>query len=97
MAIRLALLEHRHDAAWEWRDSEIDTAVDRLGRWRAAFGRDSGPDAGPLIDSMRDALRSGLDTPTAVAAVDAWASAEGDDASAPAAAANAVDALLGII
>jgi L-cysteine:1D-myo-inositol 2-amino-2-deoxy-alpha-D-glucopyranoside ligase len=97
MAIRLALLGHRHDAAWEWQDSEIDAATARLARWRDAFGRASGPDADVLITSMRDALRSGLKTPAALSAVDAWAASEGDEPAAPAQAAQAVDALLGII
>jgi L-cysteine:1D-myo-inositol 2-amino-2-deoxy-alpha-D-glucopyranoside ligase len=97
MAIRLALLAHPHHQAWEWRDEEIDAAGARLGRWRAALARPAGPAAGPLIAAVRGALRNGLDTPSALTAVDAWAGGEGSDASAPAEVATAVDALLGIV
>jgi L-cysteine:1D-myo-inositol 2-amino-2-deoxy-alpha-D-glucopyranoside ligase len=96
MAIRLALLAHSHDAAWEWHDSEIDAARERLMRWRAAFARAEAPAAGPLIVELRAVLRTGLNTPAALQAVDAWTQAEGADKSAPAEVAVAVDALLGI-
>jgi L-cysteine:1D-myo-inositol 2-amino-2-deoxy-alpha-D-glucopyranoside ligase len=97
MAIRLALLAHAHDAAWEWHDEEIDDAVARLGRWRAAFSRTAGSSAEPLVAALRHALRNGLNTPAALDAVDAWVAGEGDDGHAPGAAAIAVDALLGIV
>jgi L-cysteine:1D-myo-inositol 2-amino-2-deoxy-alpha-D-glucopyranoside ligase len=97
MAIRLALLAHRHDAAWEWHDGEIDTAARRLARWREGFARSTGPAVDGLIASLRDALRHGLDTAAALESVDAWAAADGDDTRAPGDAAAAVDALLGII
>jgi L-cysteine:1D-myo-inositol 2-amino-2-deoxy-alpha-D-glucopyranoside ligase len=97
MAIRLALLAHSHETAWEWHDGDIDAAIERLGRWREAFARDSAAPAGPLVAALRHTLRHGLDTPAALDAVDAWAANEGDDVPAPAEAATAVDALLGII
>jgi L-cysteine:1D-myo-inositol 2-amino-2-deoxy-alpha-D-glucopyranoside ligase len=97
MAIRLALLAHRHDAAWEWNDEEIGAAVDRLGRWRAAFQRPTGAPATDLVTALRRTLRGGLDTPAALDAVDDWVAADGSDPGAPAAAANAVDALLGVV
>jgi len=97
MAIRLALLSHRHNAAWEWEDNEIDAATRRLAGWRAGLARAAGPSADPLIASLRQALRNGLDTPSALRAVDAWAANDGDDPGAPALAAEAVDALLGIV
>ena len=97
MAIRLALLSHRHTAAWEWEDNEIDAATRRLAGWRAGLARAAGPSADPLIASLRQALRNGLDTPSALRAVDAWAANDGDDPGAPALAAEAVDALLGIV
>ena len=97
MAIRIALLAHRHDAAWEWFDSELDPAVERLARWRAAFTRETGPTTVPLLARLRDALRNGLDAPAAMNAVDDWAANEGDDPAAPGEAAAAVDALLGVV
>jgi L-cysteine:1D-myo-inositol 2-amino-2-deoxy-alpha-D-glucopyranoside ligase len=97
MAIRLALLAHAHHEAWEWHDSELNDAMERLGRWRVGFGRDTGPTAVALIAQLRAALRAGLGTPRALDAVDEWVAADGDDAAGPASAAAAVDALLGIV
>jgi L-cysteine:1D-myo-inositol 2-amino-2-deoxy-alpha-D-glucopyranoside ligase len=97
MAIRLALLAHSHDAAWEWHDEEIDAAADRLDRWRAAFARSTGPSADSLVAAMRAALRNGLDSAGALDEVDRWAATDGDDVQGPKNAATAVDALLGVI
>jgi L-cysteine:1D-myo-inositol 2-amino-2-deoxy-alpha-D-glucopyranoside ligase len=97
MAIRIALLAHPHHAAWEWHDEEIDTAVERLARWRAAFSRETGPTTVALITRLRHELRNGLDTAAAVAAVDDWAAASGEDPNGPREAAAAVDALLGVV
>jgi L-cysteine:1D-myo-inositol 2-amino-2-deoxy-alpha-D-glucopyranoside ligase len=97
MAIRLALLAHDHRHDWEWRDAELDTAGERLRRWRDAFDRSSAAPAGPVIDAIRDALSDGLRTPDALRFVDTWASSDGSDASAPAEVALAVDALLGVV
>jgi cysteine--1-D-myo-inosityl 2-amino-2-deoxy-alpha-D-glucopyranoside ligase len=97
MAIRLALLAHSHDTAWEWRDAEIEGAVERLARWRAAFTRPASAPAAPLVAALRHALRHGFDTSSALDAVDAWATTDGEDEHAPSEAATAVDALLGIV
>jgi L-cysteine:1D-myo-inositol 2-amino-2-deoxy-alpha-D-glucopyranoside ligase len=97
MAIRLALLAHPHHEAWEWQDKEIGAAEGRLGQWRQAFERPAGPAAGPLIAALRAALCNGLDTPSALAAVDVWSAGQGSDASGPTAVATAVDALLGVV
>ena len=48
------------------------------------------------MDAVRAALTNDLDSAGALAAVDAWAEAEGDDHEAPALVAQAVDALLGV-
>ncbi|MCW2607116.1 MAG: L-cysteine:1D-myo-inositol 2-amino-2-deoxy-alpha-D-glucopyranoside ligase, partial [Frankiales bacterium] len=45
---------------------------------------------------VRRALADDLDTPTALAAVDAWCAAEGEDHAAPALVRDVVDALLGV-
>ena len=45
---------------------------------------------------MRVALHDDLDTPAALAAVDAWCLADGDDAAAPALVGSVVDGLLGV-
>jgi L-cysteine:1D-myo-inositol 2-amino-2-deoxy-alpha-D-glucopyranoside ligase len=96
MAIRLALLGHAHDAAWEWHDAELPIAEERLARWRAALARPTGPATAPMIEALRAAMRNGLRTPDAVAVVDEWVAADGDDPGTPALAAAAIDALLGI-
>jgi L-cysteine:1D-myo-inositol 2-amino-2-deoxy-alpha-D-glucopyranoside ligase len=96
MAIRLALLAHEQGSDWEWHDDEIRLAEARLARWRFAFERSTGPVAQPLVEALRRELSDGLRTPLALEAVDAWASSAGDDQRAPADAAAAVDALLGI-
>ena len=56
-----------------------------------------GPDGAALVAALRDRLADDLDTPGALAAVDAWAARrEGDDATAPGLVRDAVDALLGV-
>jgi L-cysteine:1D-myo-inositol 2-amino-2-deoxy-alpha-D-glucopyranoside ligase len=96
VAIRLALLAHPHAPAWEWHDEELPAAVERLQRWRAGFSRPSGPPAAELIAGIRAVLRDGLRSHDALPLVDSWVGAAGDDPDAPAQAAVAVDALLGV-
>jgi L-cysteine:1D-myo-inositol 2-amino-2-deoxy-alpha-D-glucopyranoside ligase len=69
MAIRLVLVENHYRTAWEWDDSRPVRAAERLERWQAAGEGDGG-----LVD-VRAALDDDLDTPTAVAALDAAAAA----------------------
>ena len=97
VAIRLALLAHGHRTDWEWRHGELTAGERRLERWREAFERPSAAPAAPVIDGLRAAIADGLDTPAALAVVDAWVAAEGDDSTAPQQVATAVDALLGVI
>jgi L-cysteine:1D-myo-inositol 2-amino-2-deoxy-alpha-D-glucopyranoside ligase len=96
MAVRLALLSHHYRSDWEWTDAELRGAGARLGRWRAAVARPSGPPAGPVADTVRERLADDLDAPAALAAIDAWAAADGADASSPAQVRALADALLGI-
>ena len=49
-----------------------------------------------LLAAVRSALHDDLDAPAALAAVDSWCLAEGDDPSGPAAVRAVVDALLGV-
>jgi L-cysteine:1D-myo-inositol 2-amino-2-deoxy-alpha-D-glucopyranoside ligase len=97
MAIRLALLAHRHDADWDWHDAEMAAATERLDAWRSAVRRTTAPPATALVTELRTALGDDIDTPRALAAVDEWAATEGNDSDAPATARAAMDALLGII
>ncbi|MEE6273255.1 cysteine--1-D-myo-inosityl 2-amino-2-deoxy-alpha-D-glucopyranoside ligase [Georgenia sp. MJ206] len=101
MAIRLVLLGHHYRADWEFADAMLDDAAARLARWRRAMGADSGPAADALLAKVRAALADDLDSPAAIAAVDAWvdeALAGAGDAApeGPELATRAVDALLGI-
>ncbi|GAA1480243.1 cysteine--1-D-myo-inosityl 2-amino-2-deoxy-alpha-D-glucopyranoside ligase [Gordonia sinesedis] len=99
-AIRLALLAGHYRADRMWTDDVLADGERRLARWRAAAAAPSGPDAAPVIDRLRQHLADDLDTPKALAAVDAWSDdvrrGIGSDPSAPGAIATAVDALLGV-
>ena len=86
------LSQHYRDE-WEWTDDLLAEAQERLARWSAwaSCGRSTGTTS--ILEGMRVALMHDLDTPNALAAVDALAArgpapAEGDLA--------AIDALLGI-
>jgi L-cysteine:1D-myo-inositol 2-amino-2-deoxy-alpha-D-glucopyranoside ligase len=100
MAIRLALLDHHYREDWDWTDELLASATERLDRWREAARLDAGMNAGETIASMRSALDQNLNTPAALAAVDAWAGAstaiDADDVDAPALIAQACNALLGV-
>lgn len=99
-AIRLSLLAHHYRANWEWTDSVLTDAVERLARWRAAVSRPDGPPAEALVEEIRAALADDLDAPAALAAVDRWAVSQaatgGTDEGAPGVVSRAVDALLGV-
>ena len=100
MAIRLALLAGQYRTDRTWTDEVLKTAEERLGRWRAAVAAGSGPSGAGLLAAVRDRLADDLDTPAALAAVDAWAEAAldgaGGDQEAPALVSRTVDALLGV-
>jgi L-cysteine:1D-myo-inositol 2-amino-2-deoxy-alpha-D-glucopyranoside ligase len=105
MAIRLAILAHHYRSDWEWFDADLEDAERRLSRWRAAVSRPDAPSADALLTALRGRMADDLDTPGALAAVDAWAdsalSAEnaGGEVVGPAApglVSRAVDALLGV-
>jgi L-cysteine:1D-myo-inositol 2-amino-2-deoxy-alpha-D-glucopyranoside ligase len=99
-ALRVALLSHHYRADWLWTDALARESTVRVERWRAAVSLSAGPAADHLLAALRAALADDLDTPAALAAVDAWADAQlatgGDDPQAPTTARDALDALLGI-
>ncbi|MET9230798.1 cysteine--1-D-myo-inosityl 2-amino-2-deoxy-alpha-D-glucopyranoside ligase [Lentzea sp. NPDC003310] len=99
-AIRLALLAGHYRADRPWTQALLDEALDRLDKWRRAAALDSGPSAVGTVTRLRDHLGNDLDTPKALAAVDAWADEAlahgGSDKHGPKHVRTAVDALLGV-
>jgi L-cysteine:1D-myo-inositol 2-amino-2-deoxy-alpha-D-glucopyranoside ligase len=82
MAIRLMIVENHYRTAWEWDDTRMPRAAERLERWREAGQGDGG------LEEARTALDEDLDAPGAIAAIDA--------AAAGGAGVSAAAALLGI-
>jgi L-cysteine:1D-myo-inositol 2-amino-2-deoxy-alpha-D-glucopyranoside ligase len=88
-AIRLAVLGHHYRSDWEWHDQLLPEATARLARWRAASAaglsgplegtaEGAGPETGPgVLDNVRTALDDDLDTPRALAEIDAAAGSGG--------------------
>jgi len=81
-AIRAAVLKHSYRDVWSWTDALMPEAAARIARWKAAGEGDAG------LAQVRAALDNDLDTPTAIAAIDAAAETGGVSQAA---------ALLGII
>jgi L-cysteine:1D-myo-inositol 2-amino-2-deoxy-alpha-D-glucopyranoside ligase len=76
-AIRLAIVEHHYRDSWEWDDDLMPRAAARLTAWLATAG---GAEGVAALEATRDRLDDDLDTPGAVAAIDA-AAARGVDVS----------------
>jgi L-cysteine:1D-myo-inositol 2-amino-2-deoxy-alpha-D-glucopyranoside ligase len=68
-AIRLAVQSHHYRPGWDWHDDLMPTAAARLDAWRAAGEGDA------ALDDVRACLDDDLDTPGAIAAIDAAAGA----------------------
>ncbi|OZM72982.1 cysteine--1-D-myo-inosityl 2-amino-2-deoxy-alpha-D-glucopyranoside ligase [Amycolatopsis antarctica] len=98
--VRLALFAGHYRGDRAWTDTLLDEAGARLARWREAVALPAGPPAEETVARLRDHLADDLDTPNALAAVDAWAGAAlergGRDETAPALVRAAVDSLLGV-
>ncbi len=75
-AIRLAIVAHHYRDSWEWDDTVMPTAAARLERWQAAAGGGATAER-EVLAAVRARLDDDLDTPGAVAAVDAAASLGG--------------------
>jgi L-cysteine:1D-myo-inositol 2-amino-2-deoxy-alpha-D-glucopyranoside ligase len=99
-AIRLALFAGHYRTDRAWTGDLLAQAEARLARWRAAAALPAGPPADDLVLRLRTHLADDLDTPAALAAVDAWAGEaldrRGADADAPRLVRSALDALLGV-
>jgi L-cysteine:1D-myo-inositol 2-amino-2-deoxy-alpha-D-glucopyranoside ligase len=100
MAVRLGLLSGHYRKDRAWTAEVLATGERRLDRWRQAVGSIGAPDATDTVARLRSHLSDDLDTPAALATVDAWATdalaGQGHDRDAPAQVKAAVDALLGI-
>ena len=100
MAIRLVLLDHHYRTEWSWTDDVLEVAQRRLETWRSALSVNEGPDSQQALTAIRAAVADDLDTPAALAAVDAWAKTclhrGGSDPGAPGVLARALDAILGV-
>ncbi|MBC7724522.1 MAG: cysteine--1-D-myo-inosityl 2-amino-2-deoxy-alpha-D-glucopyranoside ligase [Burkholderiaceae bacterium] len=101
-AIRLALLAHHYRTDWEWTADSLASGAARLESWRAwastpgvsgVLGDPSASGNGDLVTALRTAVAEDLDTPAAIAAVDA---AVLTGATATTADIDAVHSLLGI-
>jgi L-cysteine:1D-myo-inositol 2-amino-2-deoxy-alpha-D-glucopyranoside ligase len=82
-AIRLMIVENHYRTEWEWDETRMPRAAERLERWRAAGAGEGG------LDAARTALDDDLDTAAAIGAIEE-AVARGEGVSDAA-------ALLGII
>ncbi|BEL02341.1 cysteine--1-D-myo-inosityl 2-amino-2-deoxy-alpha-D-glucopyranoside ligase [Actinoplanes sichuanensis] len=100
MAVRLGLLTTHYRSDRDWTDDVLKAGQQRLARWREAAAAPSGPSGPGLLAAVREALSTDLDTPAALAVVDAWADAAlsgaGDDSESPELLVKTVDALLGV-
>jgi L-cysteine:1D-myo-inositol 2-amino-2-deoxy-alpha-D-glucopyranoside ligase len=99
-AIRLALLSGHYRTDRAWTPDLLRDAEERLATWRAAVSRPAGAPGEPVLAAVRERLADDLDSPGAIARVDAWArvTLDGDtsDGGAPALVRDTVDALLGV-
>jgi len=100
MAVRLALLSEHYRTDRSWTPELLAEATARLARWREAAALPAAAPAHDVIARLRTHLADDLDTPRALAAVDAWAAEtltrRGRDESAPGLLRTGVDALLGV-
>ena len=98
--IRLGLAAGHYRTDRSWSEEVLAAARSRHEAWSRAVARGAGAEAAPAVAALRDRLADDLDTPGALAAIDAWAEAtlSGADSEpgAGAAVATAVDALLGV-
>ena len=98
-AIRLGVLASHYRADRDWSDAILAAAEQRLDTWsRAMAEAGSLATARELVRQLRTRLADDLDTPGALAAVDAWASADrgATEEGAAQLVGDALDALLGV-
>ena len=83
-AIRLGIIEHHYRNEWEWDDSLMPRNQARLESWLASSGGRPGAAGDEVLEAVRGRLDDDLDTPGALAAIDAAASGGTDVTSAAA-------------
>ena len=96
-AIRLGIISGHYRASREWTEELLAAAEERLERWERSVEKPSDEAAAQeLVQLVRACLANDLDTPSAIAAIDAWA----DDASGAGSGGEivgaALDALFGL-
>lgn len=100
MAIRLAIMSNHYSSDWEWTSDLLVDAENRLSLWRSALALQGGADSQSLLGQIRIALSQDLNTPSALAAVDAWAretlAGDQSDETSQGLVARTLDSLLGI-
>lgn len=69
--IRLGILAHHYRTEWEWNEGIMPAAAQRLAAWQASGGTDDTA----VLDDVRARLDDDLDTPGAIAVIDAAARA----------------------
>jgi L-cysteine:1D-myo-inositol 2-amino-2-deoxy-alpha-D-glucopyranoside ligase len=99
-AVRLALFAGHYRTDRPWSAELLAEAEARLAKWRLAAALPTGPSAVATVARLRDHLSDDLDTPKALAALDAWAaealSTGGSDHTGPTLFRAVADSLLGV-
>lgn len=72
-AIRLGILAHHYRDSWSWNDDIMPIAARRLETWISVTTADGALDSAAALAEVRSRLDDDLDTPGAVAAIDAAA------------------------
>jgi L-cysteine:1D-myo-inositol 2-amino-2-deoxy-alpha-D-glucopyranoside ligase len=100
MAIRLAIISGHYRGDWEWTETRLHSAEQKLKRWRSALSMQAGADSMLLLADLRTALSDDLDIPRAISLIDAWADAtlagNTEDIAAQGIVSRSLDALLGL-
>ena len=74
MAIRLTILTNHYSQEWHWSDELLAKSNNRLNNWREALALENTVEPEDLLLSIRTFLANDLDTPSAISAIDSWAS-----------------------